>query len=57
MTQIEAVELLIQAAHASQQKGIWTLQTAAVLSEAVNTFTTPQENGDSESAKEEEEDV
>jgi hypothetical protein len=57
MTQTEAIELLIQAAHASQQKGIWTLQTAAVLSEAVDTLTAPQENGDSEAAQKEEKDV
>ena len=43
MNQNEALNLLVQAVNLAQQKGAYSLQEAAAIAQAVQTFTPPQE--------------
>ena len=45
MNQNEALNLLVQAVNLAQQKGAYSLQEAAAIADAVQTFTPPQEQG------------
>ena len=43
MEQNEALNLLVQAVNLAQQKGAYSLQEAAAIAQAVQTFTSSQE--------------
>ena len=45
MDQNEALNLLVQAVNLAQQKGAYSLQEAAAIAQAVQTFTPSQEQG------------
>ncbi len=45
MNQNEALNLLVQAVNLAQQKGAYSLQEAAAIADAVQTFTPAQEQG------------
>ena len=52
MNQNEALNLLVQAVNLAQQKGAYSLQEAAAIAQAVQTFTPPQEQNLSDVATE-----